>query len=72
MFCGKIVLDINNINFNNFDMILITPIGYNDKILKKFNRNLNHKIYWVTMKEIENKTIYSICGFNKPTNPFKN
>ena len=70
IFCGKFVFDLNNINFNNYDMILITPIGYNEKILKKFDSNLNHKIYWVTMKEIQNKTIYSICGFKKSKNLF--
>ena len=69
-FCGKFVLDLNNINFDDFDMILITPIGYNEKILKKFDPNLNHKIYWVTIKDIKNKTIYSICGFNESNTPF--
>ena len=64
IFCGMKVIDIKNIDFNDFDIILITPIGYNDEILKKFDTVIKDKIYWVTSKEIQNKTIYSICGFN--------
>ena len=59
IFCGKSVIDIKTIDFQKYEFILITPIGYNEKIIKHFPVKIRNKLNWIISTEKDNQTIFS-------------
>lgn len=55
-FHGKIVLDVNAMHFDSFDTILITPIGYDDKIIGFFPEKTFNKL--IGVHEVTNGTTF--------------
>ena len=59
IFFNKPVLDINKVDFAAYDFILITPVGYKDKIIKNFPKKIWPRLNWTNIKEKSNQTIFS-------------
>ncbi len=59
IFCSKSVLDIKKVNFEDYDFILVTPIGCNEKIIKHFPTKIRNRINLTNSIEKDNQTIYS-------------
>tara|TARA_B100000886_G_scaffold36515_2_gene22729 strand:- start:5410 stop:6477 length:1068 start_codon:yes stop_codon:yes gene_type:complete len=58
-FYNKRVLDINKVDFEAYDFILITPVGYKDKIIKNFPKKIWSRLNWTKITEKNNQTIFS-------------
>lgn len=59
-FRGKTILDISKIDFDNFDDILITPVGYDEDILRHFPTAIIKKIKGVSLTHINDKILLSL------------
>lgn len=59
VFSNKSVLDINKLDFESYDFILITPIGYKDKIINNFPKKIWPRLNWTNSIEKDNQTIFS-------------
>ena len=59
-FFGKKIKDIKKTNLDNFDMVIITPIGYRNELEIYFKDLNKSKVFWIKEIEEKNKLIYSV------------
>jgi len=62
LFHGECVMDIDLVNFELFDYILITPIGYDDVILPKFDTYKTKKISGLDMVTTDREVVLRLRG----------